>query len=76
MHIVRVMVHTLDIAAIEAELTRLHVPVAELCRRAGIEASTWQRWKSGHFEPRAAKARAVMSALSVLQNAGIREPTP
>ena len=58
---------TLDVETIEEELAKREVPVAELCRRAGMAQSTWQRWKNGHFEPRASTARRIDRALSEIR---------
>ena len=61
------MFAVLDIPAIEMELQEIGVSAAELCRVAGIDQSTWQRWKAGEFEPRQDKARAVITALSLVR---------
>lgn len=57
-----------DLSAIEAELASIGVPVAEMCRRAGIETSTWQRWKSERFSPQQSTARKVVAAMQGIRS--------
>lgn len=45
------MTHPDNIPEMEKELAVRSVPVAELCRRAGIAETTWGRWKRGDFKP-------------------------
>ena len=52
-----------DVSQIETELSGLGVSVAELCRRAGIETSTWQRWKAERFDPQQRTAKKIISAM-------------
>lgn len=40
-----------EIVRIEKALKRLHLPVAELLRRAGVDSSQWTRWKAGKQTP-------------------------
>lgn len=56
-----------DVPVIEGELAQMGVPVAELCRRAGIDTSTWQRWKTERFEPRMSMARKVLTAMEAIR---------
>lgn len=34
-----------EIAVIDTLLKRAGVPLAEVCRRSGVHATTWQRWR-------------------------------
>lgn len=45
------MAHPDNIPEMEKALADRSVPVAELCRRAGIAETTWGRWKRGDFKP-------------------------
>lgn len=40
-----------DIPRMEAALAAVGVPVAELCRQAGIAETTWGRWRNQKFKP-------------------------
>lgn len=40
-----------QIQVIEDDLRGRGLPVAELFRRAGIQSSTWWRWKAGRVSP-------------------------
>ncbi|ETA53990.1 helix-turn-helix domain-containing protein [Ponticoccus alexandrii] len=51
-----------EIAKIEGRLCRAGQTVAELCRRAAIARSTWQRWKRGDTEPNMATWLTVQAA--------------
>lgn len=51
-----------DIGMMEDALSARDVPVAVLCRRAGINASTWGRWKNGAFAPSYRKGCDVKAA--------------
>lgn len=41
-----------EIARMERELKEVGHSVADLCREAGINTSTWGRWKNNSFYPR------------------------
>jgi len=36
---------------IEQAAKKCGLPIAEMCKRAGINRATWQRWKSGVTSP-------------------------
>ena len=55
------------IRAIEAELSAARIGIADFCDRAGINRSTWTRWKAGRFEPRREQWRRVVAALASLR---------
>lgn len=40
-----------EIVAVEQELGALRISVNALCREAGIDRSTWHRWKAGATQP-------------------------
>lgn len=59
----------LDVARLndmETALKTRDIPIAELCRRAGIEATTWWRWKTGKFYPSFSAAKAATDAFEGL----------
>ena len=54
------------ISQIETGLGESGIPVAELCRRAGIAQTTWGRWKSGKFLPRDETRETIIGAYNEL----------
>jgi hypothetical protein len=54
-----------DIPKMEEALAERGIPVAELCRQAGIAETTWGRWKRDKFKP---SFRAWNGATSAYQN--------
>lgn len=54
------------ISQIETGLGESGIPVAELCRKAGIAQTTWGRWKSGKFLPRDETRETVIAAYNEL----------
>lgn len=61
--------HPGQIPAMEKELREHGIPVAELCRQAGIAETTWGRWKKGVVSPTFKSWGAVSKAYqSLLSN--------
>lgn len=60
------MMDAQNIIAIEARLRAARIPVTEVCRRAGINRMTWQRWKAGSSAPRRTSVAAIERALADL----------
>ena len=58
------------VAQMETALKKQGHSVAELCRRAEIAETTWQRWKKGPadggYEPRGKTWRAALAAYDEL----------
>lgn len=52
-----------ELEAIEKRVKDAGYPVAELLRRAEINASMWQRWKTEKHEPMLTSWRKVEAAL-------------
>jgi transposase-like protein len=46
---------TNTIQQIEADAARNGVTMTEACRRAGVNYSTWWRWRHSKHEPRSSK---------------------
>lgn len=57
------------IQQIEARAEAIGVPISHILYSAGVNFSTWWRWKRGKFQPRQAKLQAVLDVLSVLESA-------
>jgi len=51
---------------IEAQLRERGLSVGDLCKRADIARSTWDRWKRGETEPNIKTWRAVTGAFDAL----------
>jgi transcriptional regulator with XRE-family HTH domain len=67
------MLDPAKIEDMEEALKARQVPVAELCRRAGINATTWGRWKKGDFSPSYRAGKAVADAFErLIKEAGAR----
>lgn len=49
-----------DIQALAAERG---IAIARVLQAAGIDRSTWWRWKTGRFQPRAATVERIMEAI-------------
>lgn len=49
---------------IQALAEKRGMPVARLLQAAGIDRSTWWRWKTGRFQPRAGTVERIMEALN------------
>tara|TARA_X000001316_G_C893747_1_gene14506 strand:- start:121 stop:348 length:228 start_codon:yes stop_codon:yes gene_type:complete len=58
------------IPEMEERLKQLGLNVSDLCAKAGINPTTWSRWKrpldDGGYEPRSATQRAVYEAFNEL----------
>jgi hypothetical protein len=54
------------IVEMERRLSERRLPVAELCRRAGIKPTTWWRWKNGAFAPSYRKGKQAQEAFDAL----------
>ena len=52
------------IQQIEADAARKGVTMTDACRRAGVNYSTWWRWRHCKTEPRASKLDAVREAIN------------
>ncbi len=66
--ILRTMSVSEDIKAIEARADELGIEMKAVLAHAGVHRATWDRWKSGAFEPQMKKWRKVQEALDALQN--------
>lgn len=63
-----------EIIQIERALEEHGVSVDTLMEAAGINRSTWTRWKSGAYAPRLTKWRDVRAAVDRLTNASSEAP--
>ena len=73
-------IHT-DIASIEARLRLARIPLQALFRAAGINGSTWTRWRAAKNSPRLTTWNSVQRAADdlILEKAGLagrREVSP
>lgn len=59
-----------EIAAIERRLRSSHVPMVKVLTEAGINRSTWTRWRSGTTRPRLDLWLAAQSAVDKLAPQG------
>lgn len=55
-----------EVAQIEARLKAAGYPVAELLRRAGVDAGAWQRWKRGKRTPLVTTWEKISTAAEAL----------
>lgn len=55
-----------QIASIEARLAAAGISVSEVCRRAGIDRTTWHRWKHAGDRPRSGTWKRVEDVLGEL----------
>lgn len=60
------MEHPDDIPQMEVTLKRLGVPVSRLCENAGINQSTWGRWKRGVVQPNFTSWNSVVAAYQAI----------
>lgn len=60
------MAVAVEIAGIEQDLSRAGKTVKDLCAAAGVNRSTWTRWKAGATEPNMATWRKVQAELQAL----------
>ena len=56
------MNHTIQ--QIEADAARNGVTMTEACRKAGVNYSTWWRWRRSKHEPRSSKLDAIRKAIN------------
>ena len=50
---------------IEARAQREGLPIADVLATAGVNRSTWWRWKKGRFQPRADTVDRIEAALKL-----------
>jgi hypothetical protein len=50
---------------IEARAQREGLPIADVLATAGVNRSTWWRWKTGRFQPRAETVDRIEAALKL-----------
>jgi len=50
---------------IEARAERKGLPLADVLATAGVNRSTWWRWKTGRFQPRAETVERIEAALKL-----------
>jgi len=50
---------------IEARAEREGLPISDVLATAGINRSTWWRWKTGRFQPRAETVERIEAALKL-----------
>ena len=62
------------IAGIEARAKALGLPIAELCRRAGVHPTTFSRWKLSEKNPN--PIGASLKSLTLLEDVLKATPTP
>lgn len=55
---------TTTIQQIEADAAKHGVTMTEACRRAGVNYSTWWRWRHSKTEPRTSNLDRVRKAIS------------
>lgn len=55
-----------EVVAFEAKIKSNGLRVDDVLRKAGIDRSTWTRWKAGTTVPRLDNWRSIEKALSVL----------
>jgi hypothetical protein len=55
------------IKAVEEKLARLGITGHAFARRAGVNPSTWTRWRTGETEPNVATWRKVVEQVSKLE---------
>ena len=55
------------IKQIEADAAKHGVTMTEVCRRAGINYSTWWRWTRSKFEPRQSSITSINNVLNQLK---------
>lgn len=61
-----------EILALEAEATRLDVPMKAAVERAGMDWSTWWRWINAKSDPRLSKLNQVRDAIyAIAEEAGV-----
>ena len=53
-----------QISEAESRLKAARITVDEFCKTIGVNRATWQRWKSGKYEPRIRVWRIVERALA------------
>lgn len=63
-----------EITALEAELSAASISVDTFLDRAGVDRSSWTRWKAGSFSPRMDSWAKVQDAAREL--IPWRNPTP
>lgn len=51
------------ILKIEADAARKGVTMTDACRKAGVNYSTWWRWRHAKTEPRTSKLESVRKAI-------------
>lgn len=70
------IIHPNSIPLMEAALAERGIPVAELCRRAGVAETTWGRWKKGAVSPTFKSWDAVSASYhGLIQNAAPKGAT-
>lgn len=57
------------IQQIEAAADRRGITMTDACRRAGVNYSTWWRWRRSKTEPRSSKLKRIREAI-------YRSPSP
>ena len=58
------MIEVLTPFDIEHRAAELGLKMAEVCRRAKANTSTWQRWKKGQFTPNLATYNSIIDVLN------------
>jgi predicted transcriptional regulator len=58
---------TEEAKAVERRAAELKIKMADVLKRGGVHRATWDRWKSGAFEPQMKKWRRVTAALAQLE---------
>ena len=58
-----------DYMAIEAQVRKSGLTIADFCQKAEINPSTWHRWKSGSHGPTQTSWFKVKAAISELEAA-------
>jgi predicted transcriptional regulator len=63
------MADLLTPADIERLAQRAGIPIAEVCRRAGVAPSIFSRWKAGKTEPNLDNYRRIRDAVTAVPSA-------
>lgn len=58
--------HIPDFTEMERKLAEHGVQQDEFLKEAGINRTTWERWRAGRFEPRLSSLKRALDALEKL----------
>lgn len=55
-----------EITILEARLKLARIPLSRMLRKAGVDRSTWSRWRRGLVDPTVSHWRAALAAVDGL----------